>query len=72
MRDVLLPGGGVEAEFFEGLEEAKFLEGAEFSWAGMLTCYFCGNIFYNCSCHYVCSNIFDIAEPLIEKHHGPT
>ena len=35
------------------------------------TCYFCGNIVINYSCHYLYSNIFDMAEFLPQNNHGP-
>ena len=36
----------------------------------MQTCSFCGNIVINYSYHYVYSNVFDIAESLIQNNHG--
>ena len=63
------------AEFWEGQEGAKFSDGARFSIVSyhvfLQTCYFWGNIVINYSCHYVYSNIFDIAEFLTQNDHGP-
>ena len=35
------------------------------------TCHFCGNIVINYSYHHAYSNIFDIAESLIQNDDGP-
>ena len=63
------------AEFSEGQEGAKFSDGARFSIVSyhvfLQTYYFWGNIVINYSCHYVYSNIFDIAEFLTQNDHGP-
>ena len=37
----------------------------------MQICYFCGNIVMNYSYHYICLNIFDIAESLTQRDYGP-
>ena len=56
----------VGAKFSEGQVGAKFSEGARFLKASyhafLQTSYFCGNSVIYYSCHYIYSNIFDIAE----------
>ena len=63
------------AEFSEGQGGAKFSDGARFSIVSyhvfLQTCYFSASIVINYSCHYVYSNIFDIAEFLTQNDHGP-
>ena len=58
-----------------GKRGSKFSEGTRFLRAShhvfLQTCYYCGSIVINYSCHYVYSNIFDIAEFLTQNDHGP-